>query len=103
MLFLATNVLAFRFKELDEDLDELGSKELSLAPKGITGATLDSNDDDVVTTEPMLTDEDILAACNGDEDALQFPADDVDEDVQPPRANDINDASEVLQSIALFT
>ena len=46
------------FKELDENFNELGSKNSTLAPEGLTGAILASTDDDVVTKASMLTDKD---------------------------------------------
>ena len=93
------------FKILDEDIDELRSKDLSLAPEGSTGAILDSIDGDVVTTAPMLINENILAEFNGENlcnDPLEVSSDVVGEEVQRPCANDIDSAIELLQSISLF-
>lgn len=48
------------FNELNADLEELRLRELSLAPEDMTAEILKARGDNVVTTAPSLTDEEIL-------------------------------------------
>ena len=95
------------FKELQDEIDHLRECHPGSVPDDIDAAVFVEVDEDVVSTEPPLTVDEILAEFNDDptehvnDDENQ--EDEEDEPVQCPKRDELFDAIELLQRLSLFS
>lgn len=89
------------FKNLDDELEVLRSKDPDLITQDVTSETLTSIDEHVITTEPIPSDADILAEYLQSDDN----EDESDDEREPqcPSQNEVSEALELLQNLALFS
>ena len=93
------------FKELNESLKELQTKDPSHVPENITVQVVAEADDQVIASAPFLTDELILEEVSvmNKEDETNDLADDSDEEVKAPTSREVEHSLETLKNYSLFS
>ena len=103
----AVNDVDDPFKELNESMKELRTKDPSLVPENMTVQDVVEADGQVITSAPFLTDELILEEVStmDEEDetnGLADNGDDVDEKVKAPSLREVEHSLETLKNYSLF-
>ena len=82
------------FKELQKQMDKLAVCAPNFFPDGITAEDVISADDNVLSTEPLLTDDEIIDDIMDDETVEDAMNDDDDASREPicPKASDVRNA-----------
>ena len=93
------------FKELQEEIDTLRTCQPDLIPEGIDANTLVEVDSEIIATQPLPSDNEILAEfmdIDDQDDDIEF-IDDNDEELKCPEKSELLHALETLQQFSLFT
>ena len=92
------------FKDLQEQLDTLAIRTPDFFPEGATANYFVSADDHVISTEPVMTDDQIINDVLVDENVIQEDADENFSDRPTcPKSGDVRRALDILRVYMLFS
>jgi len=100
------------FKDLEESLNELRQVDSSMVPDNVTATTLVSLDDEVITTAPEISDNDIIEEIRdhqqqGDDEESDDDDPSIEEIIDPvvekPSRSAIESAIDALKDAAMFS